>query len=70
MSSPRRPRSLHLDADGGGSYEELPPRDAAAREKALARGSGARFAGTVHAEVRELLDLLVPASDEATSPTR
>jgi hypothetical protein len=60
------PHSLHLDGDGGGSHEELSARDAAAREKAFARGLGERLAGTVHAEVREFVDLLVPASDETS----
>jgi hypothetical protein len=58
--------SLHLPGDGGGSNEELPPRDAAAREKALARGSREGLAWTVLSEGREFIDLLVPASDETS----
>jgi hypothetical protein len=60
----RATQSLHLDGDGGGSHEELPPRDAAAGEKALARGSREGLAWTVLSEVREFVDLLVAASND------
>ncbi len=64
------PHSLHLDAGGGGSHAELPARDAAARERAIARGLGEGLAGTVPAEVREFVDLVVPTPDVASLEAR